>query len=642
MRCFTLNKVRIMKKKYFLNLLITVFFLTYVSSSAQSGCSSLEITATQDGAVCGAGSVKLEATPSGTGDEVLWYDAATGGNAIGQGNSIYTPEISTTTSFWAAEANLTVGTTNVGPVDPTIGTSSTSSLTNHYTEFDVLDETTLISVDIFPVDAGDQGSVEIRDSSGSVLYDVSYTTTESGGSTAQTIMLNASLTPGTDYRLAHATSGVTLTRNTSGASYPYTSSGIEITGNSFNTNYVYYHYNWEVSDMVVDCESSRVEVIAVVNNVADEEITTFPYSHSANTNSYGNNYSGIPGADCGSNDAYLNGYDVVYHYAADDDYLLDIELSGLSESHTAVFIYEDCADIGSSCAAEGSVSNGSANDHGFELAVENGKDYYIVVSSSLPTESFDYTLTIDAVLCSSMDAPIGDATQAFFDGQVLSDLTVDGVGLTWYSDAALTTVIADPDSELLVDNTTYYVTQSVDTCEGQALAITVTETPCATLAVASTEGASVCGSGSVILSAQRTSSSSSVDIFWYDSATGGNKVGEGEVFETPVLTQITSFWAAEVAVSGSELTGQAKPTYTSATGTSGANWGLVFQANNAFTITDVEVYSTGSGGDITVELQDDSGNMIEDGTFTVAGGGSAASPVAVKLPLNFDVPAAGE
>src|SRR5690625_2531184 len=96
-----------MRKKYFLNLLITVFFLTYVSSSAQSGCSSLEITATQDGAVCGAGSVKLEATPSGTGDEVVWYDAATGGSIVGFGESIYTPEISATTSYWAAEANVT-------------------------------------------------------------------------------------------------------------------------------------------------------------------------------------------------------------------------------------------------------------------------------------------------------------------------------------------------------------------------------------------------------------------------------------------------------------------------------------------------------------------------------------------------------
>lgn len=632
-----------MRKKYFLNLLVTVFFfLAYVSVSAQPGCSSLEITTTQDGAVCGTGSVKLEATSSGTGDDVVWYDAAAGGNLIGYGSSIYTPEISTTTSYWAAEANVTGGTGQVGPVDPTIGTTSTSSLTSHYMEFDVLAEATIVSVDIFPVNSGDQGSIEIRDSSGAVLHNISYTTTESGGSTAQTIALNAQMQPGADYRMAHATPGVTLTRNTTGASYPYTSPKIEITGNSFNSSYVYYHYNWIYSDVVVDCESPRVEVIATVNDVADEDITAFPYSHVANSSSYDNNYSGLPGSDCGSDDAYLDGYDVVYHYAADDDYLLDIELSGLSETHTAVFVYEDCADIGTSCAAQGSVSNGSTDDHGFELAVEDGKDYYIVVSSSLPTESFDYTLTIDAVLCSNMDAPIGDATQAFFDGQTVSDLTVDGVGLTWYSDAALTTVIADPDSELLVDNTIYYLTQSVDTCEGQALAITVTETSCATLAVASTEGAAVCGTGSVTLTAQKTSSSSSVDIFWYDSATGGDKVGSGEIFETPALTQTTSFWATEVAITGGELAGQAKPTYTTVSGASGKDWGLIFDANNSFTIVDVEVYSTGSGGDITIELQDDSGNMIEEGTFAVAGGGTSSVPVTVTIPLNFEVPAAGE
>src|SRR5690554_2203373 len=231
-------------RNFYYYLTTLVFFLVYVSASAQVGCGSLEVTATQDGAVCGTGSVKLEATSSGTGNGVFWYDAATGGNVVGQGNSIYTPEISTTTSYWAAEVNFTGGTGQVGPVDPTLGTTSTTNLTNHYMEFDVLDETTIISVDIFPVNAGVQGSIEIRDSSGAVLHDVSYTTTESGGSTAQTITLNAQMQPGTDYRMTHATSGVTLTRNTAGASYPYTSPKIEITGNSFNTGYVYYHYNW--------------------------------------------------------------------------------------------------------------------------------------------------------------------------------------------------------------------------------------------------------------------------------------------------------------------------------------------------------------------------------------------------------------
>src|SRR5690625_1861594 len=427
--------------------------------------------------------------------------------------------------------------------------------------------------------------------------------------------------------------------------YPYPLGTIgEVTSgyiSGTSTSY-YWFYNWTIGEVDVLCESSREEVIAEVNNVADEDITAFPYSHTANSSSYDNNYSGLPGSNCGSSDAYLDGYDVVYHYAADDDYLLEINLTGLSETHTSVFVYKDCADIGTSCAAEGSVNDGSTDDHGFELAVEDGEDYYIVVSSSLPTESFDYTLTVDAVLCSNMDAPIGDASQAFFDGQTVGDLTVDGVGLTWYSDAALTTVIADTDLELLVDNTTYYVTQSIDTCEGQALAITVTETPCTALAVASTEGAAVCGNGSVVLSAQKTNSSSSVDIFWYDSATGGNKVGAGETFETPALTQTTSFWAAEVALTGGELAGQGKPTYTTVASTNGSNWGLVFDAYNAFTIIDVEVYSTGSGGDITIELQDDSGNMIESGVFNVPGGGSTSNPIPATLSLNFDVPAAGE
>ncbi|MCW9037577.1 T9SS type A sorting domain-containing protein [Altibacter sp.] len=68
-------------------------------------------------------------------------------------------------------------------------------------------------------------------------------------------------------------------------------------------------------------------------------------------------------------------------------------------------------------------------------------------------------------------APSGDSTQTFFAGETLADLDVTGQNLTWYSDAAGMTMI--PDTTPLVDGTTYYVSQTVDGCEGDLLAITV-------------------------------------------------------------------------------------------------------------------------------------------------------------------------
>lgn len=68
--------------------------------------------------------------------------------------------------------------------------------------------------------------------------------------------------------------------------------------------------------------------------------------------------------------------------------------------------------------------------------------------------------------------PTGDANQEFTEGQSLANLEVSGTNLTWYSDADSTNQI--PDSTPLVTNTTYYVSQTVGSCESTPLAITVT------------------------------------------------------------------------------------------------------------------------------------------------------------------------
>lgn len=72
----------------------------------------------------------------------------------------------------------------------------------------------------------------------------------------------------------------------------------------------------------------------------------------------------------------------------------------------------------------------------------------------------------------SADAPQAEAVQGFIDGDMLSDLTVTAEGsLTWYADEALTTILED--TTALVDQTTYYVTQTLNGCISEAIAITV-------------------------------------------------------------------------------------------------------------------------------------------------------------------------
>ena len=234
-------------------------------------CNDLDITSVDGAYICDEGTAILSVTSSGTGDGIYWYDAAVGGNLVGSGTTFETPFLTTTTSYWASEVLTQGQPESLGPLDPTIGASAGSNV-SHRLFFDVLSSTTIVSVDIFPTAAiGANGSVQIRDNTQQVLYDIPYTTTVTGGA-MQTVPLNVVLGPGTGYEMQQGTA-INLHRNSTGGSYPYISSNVEITGNSFSTVYYYYFYNWEVIGSLLLCESNRDEVIATVVETIPVEAT---------------------------------------------------------------------------------------------------------------------------------------------------------------------------------------------------------------------------------------------------------------------------------------------------------------------------------------------------------------------------------
>lgn len=211
---------------------------------------------------CGIGTVSLQATPS-SGSTLYWYNAASAGSLLGTGNPFTTPSISATTNFYVSAGTAGSGTVYVGPAGPvvqggTIGTQYTSW--NVY--FDVLQSTTLVSIDVFPIASGQSATLRVYNSSGTLLGSYAYTTTVSGGNTTQTIPINLPLTPATGYSIDAPTlpsSG--LSRNTSNAVYPYTSSVANITGNAYDDTYFLCYYNFRFS---VGCESGRTVVTATV------------------------------------------------------------------------------------------------------------------------------------------------------------------------------------------------------------------------------------------------------------------------------------------------------------------------------------------------------------------------------------------
>lgn len=130
-------------------------------------------------------------------------------------------------------------------------------------------------------------------------------------------------------------------------------------------------------------------------------ITTLPYNTSDDTANYGDDYSGYAGVTgCGTTSYYLNGDDVVYAYTATSDTSINVALSSIGSSYSGVFVYTDCADIGTACVA--GFGNGSSTaDYDFDVVVSNGTTYYIVISTWATPQSTTYTLDITENTCTN-------------------------------------------------------------------------------------------------------------------------------------------------------------------------------------------------------------------------------------------------
>ncbi|MFZ1702984.1 MAG: fibronectin type III domain-containing protein [Saprospiraceae bacterium] len=218
---------------------------------------------TMGGSRCGTGTVDLTGTVN-MGDDLNWYANPTGGAPLGSGTTFTTPSINTTTNFYVAA--VSGGTTaNVGPLNPTtVGTVSASTIAigTQRMFFDVTSPVTILSIDIFPTATiGSNGSITIRDNTQQIIADIPYVTTVTAGG-LQTIPINVILPVGNGYEIGQGTA-ISLNRNTTGASYPYTNGGVSIIGNTFDPLYYYFFYNWLVS---TGCEGTRTAVTATVSS----------------------------------------------------------------------------------------------------------------------------------------------------------------------------------------------------------------------------------------------------------------------------------------------------------------------------------------------------------------------------------------
>lgn len=223
-------------------------------------CNTPLVTSSSGASRCGVGTLNLTATPN-PGSFIEWYDVPTNGSSIFTGNNFTTPSLGTTTIYYT-QAKAFGATAKVGPTSPaTLGGTIATSTSPTSMSFDVLNSTTIQAVDIYPQASGQSGEIVLRNSFNVTIATFPFTTTVTGGNTAQTIALNYPLSVGT-YNLfisSMPTSG--LRTNTTGATYPYVSTVAQITGNPIDNTFYFFFYNWKFT---TECVSPRVAVTATV------------------------------------------------------------------------------------------------------------------------------------------------------------------------------------------------------------------------------------------------------------------------------------------------------------------------------------------------------------------------------------------
>jgi hypothetical protein len=156
--------------------------------------------------------------------------------------------------------------------------------------------------------------------------------------------------------------------------------------------------------------------------------------------------------------------------------------------------------------------------------------------------------------------------------------------------------------------------------------------------ISSTTPATRCGTGTSIINAVANAGAT---ISWYANASGGNPVGTGSPFTTPVLNATTTYYVSAETITNANVALGSTAAIDTSFGTSGSpNGGMVFTTTtNNVVINSIDVLFSGTG-DLTIKLQDATGTDIASTTVTGATG-TASALTNIVLPSTFVVPTAG-
>ncbi len=212
------------------------------------------------------------------GTNIQWYGAASGGTAIGEGNTFDTPFLTQSTSFWCSASTIYGGEEAFGgKLNRSTSNGGYQTNSTYYQYFTAYEPFTLLSVKVYAENAGNRTIGIIDRSNGSTVVSGVFTI-PAGESRVQ---LNFAVPAAGDYGLRIMQGNPQLWRDGLGSApaYPYALGTVgAITSSSVSgenaTAYYYFFYDWEVEAPGIACEGPREEVLVLVGTVGMNDLAS--------------------------------------------------------------------------------------------------------------------------------------------------------------------------------------------------------------------------------------------------------------------------------------------------------------------------------------------------------------------------------
>ena len=469
---------------------------TYKCTVSATGCTAVSddiiitsklLSVTPD-TVCATGGVASLAVTT-VGGPFEWYNVATNGTALLTG-ATYSPTIAATTTYYVKDAGGV--SSSIGKATQDAGftgwyTNTFANLENQH-NVTVTQAITLESVSVYVQTAG--ANVTIRFMQGTtVAYTYTATNVAAG---LQVIPVNFALVPGSYVMDAIGTSNSLYLQNNNG-SFPYSLSGYISFTNAQSWAGTYYgmFYDWKLK---AGNSCARTPVVALVDAAtpcSDTQAPTTPgtISFSATTT------TGMTATWTASTDNIaVTGYEVYINGVLNSTVTTNsITLTGLT-CNTAYTLKVRAKDAASNFSAYTADAINTTS------------------STALPT------VTTPILYCQGVTA---------------TALTATGTALKWYTVATGGTGSATSPipSTTAAGTTTYYVSQTLNSCESARaiIDVTIAPKPVPISSISSTDvDTTLCPAGSTVLTTPTTQANATdFDWTWYKGSVAAGNIVSG-------------------------------------------------------------------------------------------------------------------